>query len=103
MPSGSLTAVAGILLLGGGFVPGLSELDTQRQILAYALVFGYAQQLATKFIDNRAQSLLDSVPSKDPEAKQPESPMPQPESVGPRPARPGIVERLRSLVSPGRR
>jgi hypothetical protein len=71
VPTGSLTAVSGILLLGGNFVPGLSELDSQRQILAYALVFGYAQQLATRFIDDRAQSLLDSVPSKDAEAKQP--------------------------------
>jgi hypothetical protein len=71
VPSGSLTATAGILLLGGGFVPGLSELDSQRQILAYALLFGYAQQLATRFIDDRAQSLLNSLPSKDPEAKQP--------------------------------
>jgi hypothetical protein len=71
VPSGSLTAVAGILLLGGGFVPGLSELDSQRQILAYALLFGYAQQLGTRFIDDRAQSLLNSLPSKDPEAKQP--------------------------------
>ena len=71
VPTGALTAVAGILLLGGGFVPGLSELDTQRQILAYALVFGYAQQLATRFIDDRAQSILNSVPSTDPEAKRP--------------------------------
>jgi hypothetical protein len=68
VPCGALTAVAGILLLGGGFVPGLSELDSQRQILAYALVLGYAQQLATRFIDQRAQSLLNSVPSKDAEA-----------------------------------
>ena len=30
LPTGALTAVAGIILLGGGFVPGLSELDTQR-------------------------------------------------------------------------
>jgi hypothetical protein len=74
VPTGSLTAVAGILLLGGNFVPGLSELDSQRQILAYALVLGYAQQLATRFIDDRAQSLLNSVPSKDPEAKQPTPP-----------------------------
>jgi hypothetical protein len=74
VPTGSLTAVAGILLLGGNFVPGLSELDSQRQILAYALVFGYAQQLATRFIDDRAQSLLNSVPSTDPEANQPTPP-----------------------------
>ena len=71
VPSGSLTAVAGILLLGGGFVPGLSELDSQRQILAYALLFGYAQQLGTRFIDSRAQTILNSLPSKDSEAKQP--------------------------------
>jgi hypothetical protein len=85
VPSGSLTAVAGILLLGGGFVPGLSELDTQRQILAYALLFGYAQQLGTRFIDDRAQSLLNSLPSKDPEAKQPQpsaNPAPVPSPTG---------------------
>jgi len=64
VPTGALTAVAGILLLGGGFVPGLSELDTQRQILAYALVFGYAQQLATRYLDDRASTLLAEVPSK---------------------------------------
>ena len=64
VPTGALTALAGILLLGGGFVPGLSELDTQRQILAYALVFGYAQQLATRFLDERATTLLAEVPSK---------------------------------------
>jgi hypothetical protein len=86
VPSGSLTAVAGILLLGGGFVPGLSELDSQRQILAYALVFGYAQQLGTRFIDDRAQALLDSVPSKDPEAKQPEPSLVSPLPPPPRPA-----------------
>ena len=83
VPSGALTAVAGILLLGGNFVPGLSELDTQRQILAYALVLGYAQQLATRLIDNRAQSLLDSVPSKDPEAKQPTPPLTVPPPAAP--------------------
>ena len=64
VPTGALTAVAGILLLGGGFVPGFSELDTQRQILAYALIFGYAQQLATRYLDNRATALLAEVPSK---------------------------------------
>jgi hypothetical protein len=64
LPTGALTAVAGIILLGGGFVPGLSELDTQRQILAYSLIFGYAQQLATRYLDERATTLLAAVPSK---------------------------------------
>lgn len=71
VPMGALTAVVGILLLGGGFVPGLSELDSQRQILAYALLLGFAQQVGTQLIDKQAQSLLDSVPSKDPQANQP--------------------------------
>jgi hypothetical protein len=70
VPLGALTAVVGIVLLGGGFVPGLSELDSQRQILAYALIFGYAQQLATRFIDNRAQTILGDVHSKDSKSKQ---------------------------------
>jgi hypothetical protein len=71
VPIGALTAVAGILLLGGGFVPGLSGLDSQRQILAYALLLGYAQQVATKLIDRQAQTLMDAVPSKDPDGRQP--------------------------------
>jgi hypothetical protein len=64
VPTGALTAVAGILLLGGGFVPGFSQLDTQRQILAYALILGYAQQLATRYLDDRASTLLAEVPGK---------------------------------------
>jgi hypothetical protein len=64
VPTGALTAVSGILLLGGGFVPGLSELDSQRQIVAYALVLGYAQQAVTCLIDDRANALLAAVPAK---------------------------------------
>ena len=45
VPTGALTAVTGILLLGGGFVPGFSELDTQRQILAYAPGFRSCEAL----------------------------------------------------------
>jgi hypothetical protein len=56
------------VFIRGDFVPGLSDLDSQEQILAYALVFGYAQQLLTKMIDQRAQHVLDSVPSKDAES-----------------------------------
>lgn len=60
-PAGALTAASGILLLSGQFIPGLTALDTQAQILSYALVFGYAQQLLTQPIDRRAQSILGSV------------------------------------------
>jgi hypothetical protein len=71
VPSGALIAVIGMLLLAGGFVPGLSNLDSQRQILAYALVFGYAQQLITRLADAQAQTIMNRLPSKDPEAAQP--------------------------------
>jgi hypothetical protein len=74
LPIGALTAVTGILLLGGGFVPGFSELDSQRQILAYALLFGYAQQLATQFIDKHAKTILQSIPAKDETSKRPTQP-----------------------------
>jgi hypothetical protein len=86
VPCGALTALVGLLLLGGDFVPGLSQLDSQRQILAYALVFGYAQQFATRLIDNQAQSILDSVPSKDSEAKQHERPRQRPTTPAREPA-----------------
>jgi hypothetical protein len=71
VPTGALTAVAGLLLLRGQFVPGLSALDSQQQILAYALVLGYAQQLFTRLVDRQAQSILDGVPSKETQAGQP--------------------------------
>jgi hypothetical protein len=63
-PAGALTALVGLIVIAGGFVPGLTGLQTP-QILAYALMFGYAQQLLTGLIDKQAQSLLGSVPSKD--------------------------------------
>ena len=71
VPTGALTAAAGLLLLRGQFVPGLSALDSQEQILAYALVLGYAQQIFTRLVDRQAQSILDNVPSKETGAVQP--------------------------------
>ena len=54
VPAGALTALAALFAIRGQFVPGLSALDTQEQVLAYALVFGYAQQLLTRLIDRQA-------------------------------------------------
>lgn len=76
VPAGALTALGALIAIRGQFIPGLSALDTQEQILAYALIFGYAQQLLTGLIDRRALDLLDTVPSKDPE--QSRSPLPPP-------------------------
>jgi hypothetical protein len=61
LPTGAITAFLGLLLMRGQFVPGLSALDTSAQILAWALVFGYAQQLFTRLVDRQGQSVLDSV------------------------------------------
>jgi hypothetical protein len=61
LPTGALTAVIGLLLMRGGFVPGLSALDSSAQIIAWAIVFGYAQQIVTGLIDNQAKGILDDV------------------------------------------
>ena len=65
LPLGALTAIGGLIALQGDFIPGLSELDSQGQILAYALILGYAQQLVTGLLDKRADELLESVPGKE--------------------------------------
>jgi hypothetical protein len=61
LPTGAITAFLGLLLMRGQFVPGLSALDTSAQILAWALVFGYAQQLFTRLVDQQGQTVLDNV------------------------------------------
>ncbi len=63
LPVGALTAFLGLVLLHGEFVPGLSALDSSGQILAWALIFGAAQQLVTGLVDRKAQAVLDSVGS----------------------------------------
>jgi hypothetical protein len=61
LPTGALTAFLGLELMRGEFVPGLSALDSPAQILAWAIVFGYAQQLLTGLVDKQAQGVLDEV------------------------------------------
>ncbi|MFI0405793.1 hypothetical protein [Actinomadura sp. 3N508] len=61
LPTGALTAVLGLLLMRGGFVPGLSALDSPGQIIAWAVVLGYSQELFTKFVDRQGQAVLDGV------------------------------------------
>ena len=61
LPAGALTAVLGLLFMRGGFVPGLTALDSSAQILAWAIVFGYSQQLFTRLIDSQGNDLLHDV------------------------------------------
>lgn len=65
VPLGALTAILALVAIRADFVPGLSALDSQEQILAYALIFGFAQQLLTRFLDQQAQTLLEGLPGKD--------------------------------------
>jgi hypothetical protein len=71
LPTGALTALLGLLLMRGGFVPGLTALDTPAQILSWALIFGTAQQLVTRFVDQKAQGILDDVGRPEEKAGQP--------------------------------
>jgi hypothetical protein len=65
VPLGAFTAILGLVAIRGDFIPGLSVLDSQEQILAYALVLGFAQQVFTRLLDRQAQSLLSDLPSRD--------------------------------------
>ena len=74
LPTGAITAFLGLLLMRGKFVPGLSALDTSAQILAWALVFGYAQQLFTRLVDQQGQTVLDNVRGADRPRRAPSPP-----------------------------
>jgi hypothetical protein len=62
VPLGALTSILALVAIQGKFVPGLSVLDSQGQILAYALVFGFAQQALSRLLDRQAQNLLEGLP-----------------------------------------
>ncbi|HEX3297685.1 MAG TPA: hypothetical protein VHR85_12785 [Nocardioides sp.] len=72
LPVGALSAMGGLLLIKANFVPGLSQLDSQEQILAYAFIFGAAQQLLVGAVDRHAQQLLAAAPSKAASSARPE-------------------------------
>jgi hypothetical protein len=59
LPTGALTAVFGLILIRAGLVPGIETLDTSAEIIAWALVFGFGQQLFTGVVDRQARSVLE--------------------------------------------
>jgi hypothetical protein len=63
LPTGALTAAMGLLLIRGGFTPGFTGLDSAAQIIAYSIVFGYAQHLFTSLVDRQANTILAAAPS----------------------------------------
>jgi hypothetical protein len=64
LPAGAMTAIVGLVVLAGEFIPGFTAIDKQSQILAYALAFGFAQQTFTKLLDRRAEELASNIPTK---------------------------------------
>lgn len=62
VPLGAFTAILALVAIQGKFVPGLSVLDSQGQILAYAIIFGFAQQALSRLLDRQAQTLLEGLP-----------------------------------------
>lgn len=63
LPVGALSAVLGLILVRGNFIPGLSDLDSSEQILAWAVVLGAAQQLLTGFVDKQAVNVMGQLES----------------------------------------
>ncbi|MEU0740858.1 hypothetical protein [Streptomyces sp. NPDC006134] len=61
LPVGALSAALGLLLLSGEFLPGLSNLDTEAQIVAWAAGFGILQETVTRAVDRQGQLVLDNV------------------------------------------
>jgi hypothetical protein len=59
LPAGALTALLGLVLIRAGLVPGIRTLLTSAEIIAWALLFGYAQQLFTGVVDRQARSVLE--------------------------------------------
>ncbi|NDU74296.1 hypothetical protein GWI34_16875 [Actinomadura sp. DSM 109109] len=94
LPTGAIVAVLGLMLLRGEFIPGLSALDSSGQIIAWAILLGYSQELFTNFVDRQGREVLDGVhgtadPSTPREAYVPEPPatasVPAPIGNGDRP------------------
>ncbi len=57
LPAGALTALFGVVLLQAGIVPPLRAVSNAK-LAAYAIIFGFAQEAFTHFVDRRAGHLL---------------------------------------------
>jgi len=95
VPLGAFTAILGLVAIRGDFVPGLSALDSQQQILAYALVLGFGQQVFTRSLDRKAQTLLNAIPSKEATVA------PPPGAASPAAAPDGLATAIPAQPSPG--
>jgi uncharacterized membrane protein YkgB len=60
--AGAATAVGGVLLVGGELI-SVVKIENTTALLAYAVVFGFAQQIITGAVDRRANTLAKETPS----------------------------------------
>jgi hypothetical protein len=58
--AGAATALAGVLLLQANLLVRPAGSNTESVLLAYALLFGFSQQLFTQFVDKRAGNLIEA-------------------------------------------
>jgi hypothetical protein len=63
LPTGALTAVAGLVLVRSVMFGQVAAAWGAPQIVACALIFGASQQAFTRLIDRQAQNVLDSIPT----------------------------------------
>jgi hypothetical protein len=63
LPTGALTGVLGLLMIRGGFVPGFTGLDSAAQVIGWAIIFGYSQELFTAVVDRQAANVLGASPA----------------------------------------
>lgn len=61
IPIGALSAILGLVLIHGEFIPGLSALDSGAQIAAWAVAFGIGQEGLTRLLDKKGNLLLENV------------------------------------------
>jgi hypothetical protein len=56
--TGAAAALAGVVFLQSGLLVESTIGNTELALLGYALIFGFSQQVLTKFVDGRAESLV---------------------------------------------
>ena len=67
--AGSATALGGVLLLQSNLLISPSGTRSESVLLAYALLFGFSQQLFTQFVDKQAGKLIEAGSEDPKEAK----------------------------------
>jgi hypothetical protein len=58
IPAGALLGLFGVVLLQAHLLPTITP-AANGQLVAYAMLFGFAQEAVTRAIDKRAGALLD--------------------------------------------